>query len=80
MGGDEFVALMFNADSVNCKKRLDEKRLSFLERPLEFDGHQISCNFSYGLVCFGTDGNDFESLIGKADQRMYEHKSRVKSS
>lgn len=74
------MAIMFNAEEGNCRQRLDEKRLQLLNAPLVFEGNEIFCDFSYGLVCFGREGKDYETLIAEADRRMYEHKSRVKSS
>lgn len=79
-GGDEFIAVMFNADEEQCRKRLEEKRLEMLRMPLKFEEHQIVCSFSYGIVSFGRDGKDYDTLLSKADKRMYEHKSMVKSS
>lgn len=67
IGGDEFLIIMPRCDMTDADKRLDEIRVSMIER--QTGSERVS--FSYG-VAFG--GGDISGLIQKADAAMYADK------
>ena len=68
-GGDEFMVLSFNSD-----KKGIERKLSYVTSLIEerFKEHGIS--MSWGVVQIPEEGTHIESLIKKADERMYKMK------
>ncbi len=79
LGGDEFIIVMPEADQPSLAKRLQE-----LEHAVSDIGrkHSNSLQFSisFGLATYGVDGTDADSLLAKADQRMYQSKRERKST
>lgn len=74
-GGDEFVVLLTgltgNEDSVVTLQRL----LQDLQRPIAVgDGTMANVGASIGVAFFPGDGNDVDTLMRVADERMYEAK------
>jgi len=47
--------------------------------PIIFEGNEIICSYSYGIVSCPSEGWEFSKAIKIADKRMYEYKSMVKS-
>jgi diguanylate cyclase (GGDEF)-like protein len=79
IGGDEFVGILRNSDyklSSDIKNRIDE----------EIENYNISCTqkhlivrLSIGFAMAENEGEDLETLMIKADERMYEHKMKNRS-
>lgn len=76
-GGDEFSLIFLHANEEDIRKKLNNLLIHFNSNPLIFDGHIITCRYSYGVACFPKDGTTLDELIGNADKRMYENKNRV---
>jgi diguanylate cyclase (GGDEF)-like protein len=68
-GGDEFAIFCFdlNRDAAECL-------ISRLEEALK----KTPLSMSFGIASFPIDGEDTESLIEKADSRLYQAKTRNK--
>lgn len=77
-GGDEFIAAFYQCDKRDLTDRLDALRRHFTENPCRHHDVRIPLSFSFGLAEFPADGKTYESLLEKADRRMYEAKRRVK--
>jgi len=76
IAGDEFV-LMTNAlrtpeDATVVALRL----IDALRKPFEIDGREFYVTTSIGVSTFPQDGDDAETLLGKADIAMYAAKER----
>lgn len=71
-GGDEFVFLMPGADKLQAEKVVE--RLQRAVNSLPFHVQDIRIGISGGIAGFPADGENFEQLLSKADQRMYEKK------
>ncbi len=74
-GGDEFL-IVFNAlaDAEAASLFVDRLMQKF-RLPCLADGHEISTSFSVGISLYPDDGQDFNSLLKKADIAMYQAKS-----
>ena len=71
IGGDEFVMIMRGADENSVKRKIAEWQ-SEIEKMDAIGGVPVSASFGYG---YGK-GNDFENIIHRADQMMYENKRK----
>ena len=80
MGGDEFTLLLRNLPEVANASRVAEKTLAALAEPLVLRGHECQVSASIGICIALQDGNDMETLLGRADAAMYQSKARGKST
>ena len=48
--------------------------------PLDYEGHELFCRFSYGIAFYPDDGRDYTTLLNRADRNMYAMKRRRKTS
>lgn len=78
-GGDEFVGVFFDVDSVSLINKLEELIEYFKNNPIIFEDNKIVCSYSYGIANYPKDESRFDKLIKIADERMYKYKSAVKS-
>lgn len=74
-GGDEFVLITPNFDLKNIKSHLEEIYPKVLE--------DMKSVISYSSFCYGTaeyrkEENDYQELITRADNKLYEWKRRLK--
>ncbi len=71
--GDEFVLLLMDCDFVAADKRMKDISHRMASQKLD----EIALKFSYGICEFESDGKeDFDTILGLADEKMYEHKRR----
>tara|TARA_R110001599_G_scaffold15550_5_gene64924 strand:+ start:307 stop:2415 length:2109 start_codon:yes stop_codon:yes gene_type:complete len=75
-GGDEFVILVEDAQSVSTINALAKDIIATLSLPLTVAGHQLHISTSIGIACFPLDGDDASSLLKHADTSMYKAKER----
>ena len=75
VGGDEFVVLLTNTDTLKAKNAITrfKKALSMAQQTLQL---AYKLEFSYGVACCQTgQQSNIDQLIHEADQAMYQHKS-----
>jgi diguanylate cyclase (GGDEF)-like protein len=77
-GGDEFVALFPGSDSKKLTIKLEKLAQTLKDNPFIFEGNQIECSFSYGIVSFPKEAQGYHQLVKVADDRMYEYKRAIK--
>ena len=75
IGGDEFAVVLLNTDRVSAERAADRFR-SNLDFESEVAGRQVRIWGSVG-VAHSADGAD--SVVSRADVKMYENKKREKS-
>lgn len=78
-GGDEFVALVSDANSAEVADLCD--RIELAVRSFELvmeDGRTASVGVSPGAAAYSCDGASFDAMITAADKAMYERKSSRK--
>ncbi|WP_269531068.1 bifunctional diguanylate cyclase/phosphodiesterase [Chitinimonas sp. BJYL2] len=74
LGGDEFLIVVGEARDSDAASAIACKLLDQLARPLQLDGLEVSVTTSIGVALFPEDGQDFDTLMKKADMAMYRAK------
>lgn len=75
-GGDEFVAMLDGVASPQAAARTVQKLLSSCGEPYNVRGGTRTVTLSIGVSLFPRDGYDIPTLLKRADQAMYEVKTR----
>jgi len=78
-GGDEFVAVLSDIETVRAAEAVGERILEALRDPFRVEGHELFASASVGLSLFPEDGDDAATLQKHADTAMYEAKNRGKN-
>ncbi len=78
-GGDEFVALLPEIDQPADAIVVAEKMIAAASESLTHNGGSLRIAASVGLALFPSDGNDFETLLARADGAMYAAKAAGKN-
>ena len=73
IGGDEFAVLLGDAD-VSTLDRVAERLIQAVEEPIHLPDYTIQLSASVGAALYPDDADSFEALLGRADERMYQHK------
>ena len=73
-GGDEFLMVLGNQDSAEASTPLLNQLLAGVSAPFMVDGHELASSASIGVAVYPDDGQDFETLLQKADAAMYQAK------
>ena len=76
LGGDEFILLLPELHDRENAVTLGEKLIRLGREPLELDGHVVPSSFSIGISLYPDDGTDYETLLKKADDALYEAKRK----
>lgn len=80
VGGDEFVVLLPEIDSIDDGLHVAEKLLTALALPIDIDDYKLQVSASIGLALYPEHGDDDQTLLKKADIAMYEAKKRGKNT
>jgi diguanylate cyclase (GGDEF)-like protein len=73
-GGDEFLMVLGNQDSANASTPVLNTLLARVSALFLVDGHELASSASIGVAMYPDDGQDFETLLQKADTAMYQAK------
>ncbi len=73
-GGDEFLIVIGELQDADTAGRVAGKILERLSEPFNVEGHNINTSFSIGVSLYPGDGQDFASLLRKADTALYHAK------
>jgi diguanylate cyclase (GGDEF)-like protein len=74
LGGDEFVLLLSNVEDEHECDLAVARIITFLNRPVIIDQHEISVSGSIGITLYPQDQSDADALLRHADQAMYAAK------
>lgn len=74
LGGDEFIILVEGDESSQPFAAIAEKICNSLEVPFEIGGNSLTSTGTLGIAVSPADGNDFDTLMKKADMAMYHAK------
>ncbi len=74
LGGDEFVVLLNDIPELETVERIAGDILSRVSEPMQVGGHSLNMSCSIGIAVYPDDGNDFDTLMQKADVAMYNAK------
>ncbi|WP_135078707.1 sensor domain-containing diguanylate cyclase [Terasakiella sp. SH-1] len=75
IGGDEFVILLEELDTVESGPVVAQKVLDCLKEPIMASGQDCYLGASIGMACFPEDTMDAEVLMRYADEAMYAVKT-----
>jgi len=73
-GGDEFVLLLGDLESLADGDDILQKILNHLAQPYTIDGHIFTITVSIGVALFPVDDADLDTLLRHADYSMYQAK------
>jgi diguanylate cyclase (GGDEF)-like protein len=73
-GGDEFLVLLAEVADEHSASRVARKILRALDTISIVGGHVVRLSASVGIAMYPEDGDDPETLIGRADAAMYDAK------
>ena len=74
IGGDEFVVMLPDLETVQAATLVAKKILDALNRAFDIGGHQIQISSSIGIAIFPDHGSDETLLLKRADAAMYRAK------
>lgn len=80
MGGDEFIVLLGNLNSIEDAIPITENILDAVRQPLHIAGHLIHAAASIGVTIYPMDGATAEILLKNADNAMYEAKKKGRNT
>jgi len=73
-GGDEFILLLNEIVHPEAVERIAGEVLLRLGESVAIDGHELNMPCSIGISLYPEDGQDFDTLLQKADTAMYNAK------
>ncbi len=73
-GGDEFIILLNDIRDSDAVSRVADKIHQSMGEPIVLGNHSLNTSFSIGIALYPDDGDDFDSLLQKADTAMYHSK------
>jgi diguanylate cyclase (GGDEF)-like protein len=73
-GGDEFVILLNDVRDSEAVARVADKIHQRMSEPIVLGSQSLNTSFSIGIALCPDDGEDFDSLLQKADTAMYHAK------
>ncbi|MCM1049795.1 MAG: GGDEF domain-containing protein [Clostridiales bacterium] len=78
MGGDEFIAIIDTANSEEIAKLSEQFLKNIKQKNDEIEG--LNMSIAYGYASLSPNDSDIEKIYQIADDRMYEHKKKMKSA
>ena len=72
--GDEFLVVLGDIADVDAVAAIATQLLELLALPLDIEGIEVSATCSLGIALYPVDGEDFDTLLKKADLAMYRAK------
>ncbi|MBI2239376.1 MAG: EAL domain-containing protein [Magnetospirillum gryphiswaldense] len=79
LGGDEFVVVLNLVRDGDSVADVAEKIMKTMSLPLYVDDQEIATSVSMGIALYPDDGEDFDTLLKKADSAMYHAKQGGRS-
>ena len=74
LGGDEFLIALTDVRDSEAINHCASNILETLARPFELEGQALTNTLSIGIAVWPDDGEDFDTLLKKADTAMYQAK------
>jgi diguanylate cyclase (GGDEF)-like protein/PAS domain S-box-containing protein len=79
IGGDEFLILLNNINSIDDIIKVGEKLINEIARPIEIDGITIKVTASIGIALYNDNIKSTNDFIKIADEAMYNAKRQGKN-
>ena len=78
-GGDEFVVILEDIQSVATAAKMAKRLITTLSDPISINHHQMYISVSIGISTYPSDGGIAKNLLKKADIAMYKAKESGKN-
>ncbi|MFW8591039.1 putative bifunctional diguanylate cyclase/phosphodiesterase [Glaciecola sp. 2405UD65-10] len=78
-GGDEFVAVTDNFDSIETIDPIAHRIIDAVNVPIQLGEREVLITASIGIACYPHNGSDTTSLLKHADAAMYQAKNAGKN-
>lgn len=79
IGGDEFIVLLENVDSIDAVLTVTDKILQCVAQPIQFESSEFGLGISIGIACFPINGLTLDQLMAAGDHAMYAAKAAGKN-
>ena len=79
-GGDEFILILNDLEGKESAAKVAGKIISSLNQPFQIGIHSLNTSVSIGIALAPIDGDDFDSLLQKADTAMYVSKESARGT
>lgn len=79
-GGDEFLLILKDLPDADATAPVVAKLLEQLNRPFDIDSQELMTSASAGIAMAPNDGEDFETLLQRADTAMYRAKEEGRNA
>ncbi len=79
-GGDEFLIILPELNSISESEKVAEKILGKLSKPIIMERKEFVITVSIGIAGFPNDGDNVNSLLSHADAAMYDAKNSGKNT
>jgi diguanylate cyclase (GGDEF)-like protein len=76
VGGEEFTALITEADLENAIKTAERIRGQAARRPVVYQDQQFSLTISIGVATLQANDTTFEDVLHRADKALYRAKQK----
>lgn len=76
LGGDGFAVLITEVDSISMVETFVRQLVSVIAEPMRIEGESLILTPSAGIAMYPVDGEDFNSLLRKADTALYHVKEQ----
>ena len=73
--GDEFVVVLADCDAAEADLKRRELQQAADRGPVDLGVARVPLRLSAGCATFPADGDDYQSLLARADHRMYQDKA-----
>jgi diguanylate cyclase (GGDEF)-like protein len=73
-GGDEFIGIVFNAQTDEITEKFNQLNQILIKTPVQYQDQNVFTSISFGIAKFDDDGTTINDLVRVADERMYHSK------
>lgn len=80
LGGDEFIIVLNNINSVQEVEQVAKKLIDSFNEPFNLEELVVTSTLSIGICLFPKDGEDLGTLLKNADTAMYKSKNAGRNS
>ena len=80
LGGDEFIVVLGSIRDADGVVEVAEKILTAVAQPVMLGEREVASSLSIGIALYPDDGDDFDTLLKKADAAMYHAKQGGRSA